>query len=102
MSNYSPLPEREDLNEPATRGDLIKLFIYMKKWKKDMRRNGGRDIVEAIERHELRCPSHQKTELKRKGVIKDSEEYVKRHPWVSVGVLSSISTALIKLILELI
>lgn len=102
MSDNSPLPERDDLHEPATRGDLIKLFKYMKKWKKDMRQYTREDIKKGVERHELRCPSLQKTELKRTGVIKDSGDYIKQHPFISTGVLSSIFITLLELVRKLI
>ena len=102
MSFKDAIPEREDLDEPATKGDVIRLYNQIKRWRKGLEDERKKDILSIVNRrikiHKYKCPSHSKADLKERGLIEDAGDFMKKHPFASTGSLSTIIAAAIQLL----
>ena len=105
MSWENAKPERNDLDEPATKGDVIRLYNQIKKWRKGLEDERKKEILSIvkrrIKRHKYKCPSHSKADLEERGLIEDAGDFVGKHPIASTGSISTVIALAIQLLKEL-
>ena len=96
------IPERDDMDEPATKGDVIRLYNEIIKWRNGLEKEREKDIKSTvkskIERHIYKCPSHSKADLKERGLIEDAGDFIGKHPIASTGSISTVIAAAIQLL----